>query len=609
MNVKISVIYILAIILAFAIFVQISRFSTFEKIFTVNQEYKQSKLHYISCSVPKDYKKILVLYSRKDEGSNSLYNNIYYTFNMAKLNYKLINIESKDVEKEINKLKKDDLLVIGSERLYEIKKPQKIRQYIEKGGKVVFLVRSNFNQFNNIVGIKKNRGFLKNTLNGFKFEKKLFPGLDKLEITNEKIINSSLDVELNDSVDILATSENRPIIWTNKYKKGQILYINSTLMMDKANRGLLLQYISYIDDCFLSTIFNGKIVNIDDFPAPIKPGKDEVIYSQYNMDNKSFYKNIWWSSIYNIAKKYNIKYTGLVIGTYTNTTKTPLNKLNKLELEDIKYFGRKLLENYGEIGIHGYNHNSLALDNQINFKKYNYNKWESQKVMEKGLTILKNNLNNIYGRIKIYTYVPASNIISKEGKVAVKNVFKDIKIYAGLYTGEPEKGVLYQEFGKDPDVSGVYDFPRLSSGYHYNVDVMWDIYNGIAHYGIFNHFIHPDDILDKKRSKGNTWKEMEMSLEKIFANVYKNFGFLRPMTNIQAYDEYIKKEELKVYVTKKNNTISIYYDKLIPPAYHYLRLKNNKISKIKGGEFTLIDKNTNLYLIKGSEAKIEIKLK
>ncbi|WP_293664894.1 DUF2194 domain-containing protein [Tepidibacter sp.] len=609
MNVKKSIIYILALILICAINIQLVRYGIFEKTFDVNQKYKEGKLNYISSSIPKNYQKILVLYSNKDKGSSDIYNNIYYTFNMAKLNYKLIDIEAEEVEKEIEKLKTDDLLVIGSERLYEIKNPNIIKHYIKNGGHTVFLVRAFFNEFNDIVGVKENKGFLKKSLYGFKFEREIFPGLDELEIKSKKVVHSSLDVILKQDADVLATSENKPIIWTNKYGKGRILYVNSTLLMDKVNRGLMLQYISYIGDYFLSTILNAKMVDIDDFPSPIKQGKDEVIYSQYNMDNNSFYKNIWWSDMYNFAQKYNIKYTGLIIGTYSDKTKKPLNELNKLQLEDIKYFGRRLSEVQGEIGVHGYNHNSLALKGQMNFEDYGYNEWESQETMEESLKILKNSIENMYGNIKIYTYVPPSNIISKDGKNAVKKVFKELKVFAGLYTGESENGVLYQEFGKDPDVLGIYDFPRLSSGQDYSPELMWDIYNGIAHYGIVNHFIHPDDVLDKEKSKGRTWNEMKKDLSNIFSDIYDRFSFLRPITNIEAYTEYIKKEELKVYITKKDSVINIYHENLIPPAYHYLRIKEDKISRIDGGKFTLIDKDTGLYLIEANEPKIEIKLK
>ncbi|KPU27313.1 hypothetical protein TR13x_06105 [Caloranaerobacter sp. TR13] len=600
-----NLVIILTVVLLSATLIQVFRSEILENIFGIRQKEKAIDFKYISTEIPNSYNKILVLFSDKDKGSKDLYKNIFYTFKMAKLNCNYLKIDSDKVAEEIKKLKHDDLLVIGTERVYELKNYKSILEYINNGGKAVFLVRGYYPPFDKMIGIAQNRGFSNGIVEGYKSMVKFFPGLDEIEIKDKKVSNSILDVDLDKDVNILAVAEKRPIVWIHEYGRGKVLYVNSTLLMDKANRGLLLQYTSYINDYFLTTIFNGKIVDIDDFPAPIKPGRDEIIYNQYHMNNRQFYRNIWWSFLYNLAEKYNLKYTGLVIGTYSNDTTSPIRKLNKQELNDIKYFGRKLAELNGEIGIHGYNHNSLALKGQMEFEKYSYTPWESFKTIEEGLKVLKGELEKLFGDVKIFTYVPPSNIISRDGKIAVKKVFKDVKVFAGLYTGEKEKSVLYQEFGKDPDIPDTYDFPRISAGYHYDKKLMWDIYNGIAHYGIFNHFIHPDDLLDVERSKGMTWRKLEKNFERIIKEVYNNFPFLVPMTDYEAYINYLKLEKLKVYTKKVDNTIYIYYENGVVPIYHFLRSKE-KVKKVEGGYYKLIDKDRNLYLIEGRSPVVKV---
>jgi len=609
MEINRKIFLILIVIIFSAFMLQIFKLGFLDRLFSLKQDLNEEKVNYLSSDIPEKSKRILVLYGEGDQGSIDLYNNITHTFDMTKTNYEMIKINDMEVENKIKSLAKEDLIVVATEKIYEMSSEKLLIQFVENGGKIVFLVRFVDSRFDELVGVIENKGFSNEDLFGFHFEKPLFPGLDEIELKSKKIVHSFLKLSLNEQVEILATAENIPIIWTHKLGEGEILYTNSTLFMDKANRGVMLQYISYVDDYFIATIFNGKIVDIDDFPAPIKKGKDEIIYSHYNMKNRQFYRHIWWSAMHNIASKYNLKYTGLVIGTYTDSIKEPLDKPKVEELEDVQYFGRKLSEVHGELGIHGYNHNSLALKDQMNFEEYHYNPWESQKTMEKGLRILRKSLESIYGDITVHTYVSPSNIISKEGRQAVKNVFPEIKVFAGLYTGTPEKGVWYQEFGKDEYFTDVYKFPRLSSGYHYQDELMWDIYNGIAHYGIINHFIHLDDILDEERSKGNTWDELEKNITRIFSETYKNYAFLRPMTNLEAYEEYIKKEKLKVYTKREKNRINIYYEDLIPPAYHFLRLKDDKIVEVRGGEFSVIDKDTGLYLITGKKEKVEILLK
>ena len=90
----------------------------------------------------------------------------------------------------------------------------------------------------------------------------------------------------------------------------------------------------------------------------------------------------------------------------------------------------------------------------------------------------------------------------------MKRALEDVRVYAGLYTGEESAEVLYQEFGESEHVEGVYNYPRFTAGYHYTDEVMWDMYNGIALTGLVHHFIHPDDVISEDRSKGKLWGEM-----------------------------------------------------------------------------------------------------
>ncbi|MBM7624818.1 DUF2194 domain-containing protein [Sporohalobacter salinus] len=601
--------YLMLIILVSALLVQVFKSGRIERILRVNQKQAKQEFETVSASLPEKYQRVLVAYSRETESTNKIYQNIYHTFRLAKIQAEFCSIDSTDLAAKIDNLTSNDLLVIAAEDLNRLNEDKVVLNHVANGGKVVFLIRSYYPEFNNLVGIESFKG--EKLVTGFKFEQGLFPGLDGLEIETAKINNSILDVELKSKVEVLATAQKEPLIWLNNYGQGKVLYVNSNLMEHKYNRGLLLQYISYLTDYFLTTIFNGKLVNIDDFPAPIKQGKDDIIYEQYHMTNRQFYKNIWWSALYNMSQRYNLKYTGLVIGSYNLQTSGSLPDFYQQNLEDIKYFGRRLAEAGGELGIHGYNHNSLALAGEMNFNEYGYYPWESRLVMEKGLMKLKKALKSMYGDINVYTYVPPSNIISRTGKIAVKNIFPELKVLAGLYTASKEQGILKQEFGPDPDLPGVYCLPRLSSGYDYNPSIMWNIYNGIAHYGIFNHFIHPDDLLDEQRRKGRTWRELKNNLEQIFSNLYSHYSFLQPMTNLEGYMNYRKLEDLEVYSYQREDVIYIHYRQGVMPVNHFLRLRTGRISQVQGGDFQLLKEygDHRLYFITGKQSVVKIELR
>lgn len=608
-------IYVLAIILISAVFIQVARTGTLEQEFSINQESVKTALKTTASeNIPKDYQKIIALYSKDHIGSKELRDNMEKILEMARLNFEMVDIDSEGVLEKVNGAGKDDIIVIGTEKFGNteyIGLQEALVSKVEGGTGAVFMVRSYQPGLDRLCGMAKNGGYMEKTVFGIEFHQKFFPGLDEISMGKDdrKIAHSSLDVKLSGSAMLIASAQGIPVLWTNDYGSGRVVYVNSTMLMDKANRGIMTQSIALSSDRFVYTIFNGKIVNIDDFPAPVKPGADDVIYENYHMNNNMFYRNIWWSSLYNMAKIYHMKYTGLVIGVYNLETKSPLPNINTAGVQDIKYFGRKLSEIGGELGIHGYNHNSLALNGQMEFDNYGYSPWESKAAMEEGLLKLKNSIEAMYGKdTKIYTYVPPSNIISKDGKEAVKNVFPEIKVFAGLYTGTPERGVLYQEFGKDPDIEGVYDFPRISAGYEYNKYVMWDIYSGIAHYGIVSHFIHPDDILDAERSSGRNWEDLEKGIDSMFGDIYRRFPSLRGMTTTQAFEEYVKNENMNVYVEYGRDYIRISHESMSPPAYHMIKVKNGSIRSIEGGKYSILDTERGLYLVEATSADVNIKI-
>jgi hypothetical protein len=207
----------------------------------------------------------------------------------------------------------------------------------------------------------------------------------------------------------------------------------------------------------------------------------------------------------------------------------------------------------------------------------------------------------------VFTYVPPSNIVSKEGRMAVKNVFEDVKVFAGVYVGGSEPGLLLQEFGRDPYVRDVVSFPRNSFGYLYNEPLMWNIFNLIANYGVVSHFIHPDDIFDPKRSGGLNWEEMDRQINTIFARIRNYFPFLRGMTTVEAYKHYIDLENIEVFNFREGNDIIIQYNQSrMLPIYHYLRLRGERVVSIDGGKFRVISRSHDLYLIESTSDRVTI---
>ncbi|TYB31088.1 MAG: DUF2194 domain-containing protein [Candidatus Mcinerneyibacterium aminivorans] len=598
---------IVAAILIFAgVLTQTFRIMYFSKFIDIEQSLPEIKVEYVSeTSIPKDTYKILVLAEKNGETDRMILNNVVKTFDNGKLNYEVLLME----EIENKEFDEFNMLVVATEDYSNFSQYEELSKFLTEGGALVLLTRTFDQEINSISGIDSNYKFINDI--GIVFRERIFPGLADMEI-GELLDHSLLDVRLKDDIEIVATTKNnKPLIWVRNMGKGRVVYVNSSILEDKLNRGLLLQTVGLGSNTFLSTIYNSKLFYIDDFPAPMKPGSDPVVEKYYGVSNRNFYKHIWWSAMYNLAKKYDLKYTGVMIGLYNQDVNPPFENFNREDIKDFEYFGRKLIEIGGEIGIHGYNHNSLGIDGEIDFEEYDYRSWKTVGNMEKSLEKLQKLIAKIFGDIRIYTYVPPSNLLPASGKEAVFSSLKDIKVLGGVFYGDKsQKGLLMQEFGEDPDYRGVYAVPRISSGYLYNKVKMWEIYNAIAHLGFFNHFIHPDDLLDYERSGNLNWEKLYGELEKIISEVHNNHFYLRGMTSMEFVEYFEKYLKLKVFWKREGNLISVYYENYTEPVYHLLKLKNERIKDVQNGSFAQFykEKDIRFYLIKGENKKIGIEL-
>jgi len=524
--------------------------------------------------LPVEYDTYYVIYSGDTPRHNNAYNHLTQIFRNAHIHYQPIDILKDDTTEQLKSIPPHSSIIIANEITDELDDTQLgiLTQLVEDGSYLSIIVRSYDPRLQELCGFSNLDGFVEHE--GLIFTKPIFPGLDDMELPPKMVSSSSLKLTVNPGTEILATDKDgNPLIWTNRYGEGTVFFSNSTLFQDKLNRGLLLQYILSNGRYGLATSFNKKIFNIDDFPAPIPLGTDPSIYTDYQRDILKFYKEIWWPDIRDMTVRYNLKLTGLIIGTYNSDTEPPFEPLSEQDLDTIDYLGRKLNEIDGELGIHGYNHNSLVLEGEIDFDHYGYNPWPSVDAMTEALRYLKSELDKKFGEISYRTYVAPSNIASLATKQAVKQAFPELKVFAGIYTGSRKVDKAFiQEVGPDPDIPGTYDFPRFSSGYLYTHKSMWNIYNGIAELGMFNHFIHPDDLLDPDRSKGHNWNDLSKGLEKILDETAKRFPYLEPATDYEAALEYEYYNKMRMFSKLTDNILHIWITDALMPTYCYLRI-------------------------------------
>ncbi len=549
----------------------------------------------------------LILYGEKED-LGGIYENLKESFKFSKVSY-----DEGSIFEDLGDVKEYASIIIVAYSYVGMPKDtyEELTDYLEGGGSLIFLTTPILNPFNSIMGVDESNGYT--DTEGIVFKEKFFPGLEDLKPSEEMMPGSSLDVDLLSDVRVIAADNyDTPIIWERKVGRGRVIGANTTLLEGKVARGVLSQLIAYGNDYFIMPVFNSKVVHLDDFPAPIPDGIDKAIYEEYRMKTRSFFKNIWWKDMEGIGKRQNIRYTGFLIGQYNNVVdKEMMEKFFQIHREDQGYFGRKLFQNGGELGMHGYNHLSLAVEQGIDFEKYGYKPWGSEENIISAFKKVRELMDNIYGTdVRIYSYVPPSNLLTREGKGALLKSFPYLKSLSGLYTGEGEEGVLVQEVGRDPDYSTLYSFPRFSWGLFYNDDVMWNIYNGIATYGMVSHFFHPDDILDEERGGGQPWEKLKVSYESIFEDINGNFPLLEPQVQLEATKRYMVMEGVEMKYGRVEDWIKVNFSGFKGGINTLVRIRGEKIKDVKGGSFYLLDSapEYTLYLIKFDREDGEILL-
>ena len=415
---------------------------------------------------------------------------------------------------------------------------------------------------------------------------------------------SSMSVSLEADCQVFAqTAEDfpTPIIWRRSVGAGTVV-VDNLGFLEKGYRGLHGCAYSLLSDACIYPVINASAFYIDDFPSPVPGGYAKYIERDYNLSIKDFYTSKWWTDTYNLAKEYGIKYTGMVIEQYNDLVSGTFARNS--DLERYLYFGNMLLDAGGEIGLHGYNHMPLVLENfdyQGQFDSYS--QWSSYEDMVNAVTELNDFCTSLYPNRAFQVYVPPSNIISTEGISMLASDFPDVKTIASVYL---PGGLAYtQDFQVEED--GLISTPRVISGYLLDDYMRLVALSELNFHLVNSHFQHPDDVLDEDRGAELGWAKMFANLSDYVQWLYSAVPDIRSMTGseiaaaVQRYD-YIELERTDTQWGMQLD-LTNFYDE----AWFLLRLNDGQeIAELSGGEVTKL--NDTLYLVCANSQRVEIRL-
>lgn len=527
----------------------------------------------------------------------------------AVLNYMKKDYQAMSMDQQVQNLSDFDCIFLTFERLDFLKNLSDYIDYVNAGGDLVFLARpvtdKSFGSISSLLGIKKYTKELIDT-SGIKVLSDVMMGANGFESKTEAILNRSIDLELMlDIKPLLKSYTDVPLLWKKDYGKGRFIVFNGTILNAKNNRGVLVGVIGLGKENLIYPVINVKMIHIDDFPAPIPAGRNEKIYEEFSRDIPQFYKEVWWPEMIKISKKFDIKYSSFVIESYNNNTELPLPQGDSKDMQNLLIFGKELLGIGGEIGLHGYNHQSLAMQGFIK-QDLGYTPWKSENDMAGSIKELVRFMNSVFSQYSFKAYVPPSNILSPEGRKAVIEANPDLKIIASVYLPNKEGDAYVQELSIADD--GIIEFPRISAGYENKDTTMWSIYNGVNLYGLFAHFVHPDDVLNPERNGGKSWEQLSKEFASIVGEVNQSYGWLRSLTISPASQELVKYLECKPQIEYKNDTITIYTENFRPDIYCIMRTKS-KIIESEKCDYLKISDDAYLLTLKDAICNLKLEVK
>ncbi len=553
---------------------------------------------------------ILILYSKGDTYSEKLTKNLQKVCKWLKTDCNLLDTSRKDTVSYADY----DMVIIATQSVEtEIGVDLgRMINYANQGGKLLWAILPDdlglhFQSIYRNIGIMDYGAFT--SFSGFHFTEELIPGCAGLSFEGDEFQDACAIFLLEDSCRIYMkdTEHGTPLMWTKTCGDGKIAFFNMTSTVVDYFTGMLSAGIMTLYDTFLYPVINAKTVFIDDFPSMQYNSDSDVIKADYNRTIKEFYRDIWWPDMQSAAKQYGIAYTGLFMATYDDVVNPENFSYSKDSME--QYYGNSLLKNHFELGAHGYNHQPLTLEGGTpDFM--GYRAWNSTEDMKQSLYKFIEISESLFQTVKMETYVPPSNYLSKEGREAVVAALPDLKAISGVYTQENEDENVYaQDFEISED--GIAEYPRISAG------MLKDVYGDFSFlcaaglYGAFSHFVHPDDILDEERGGGLEWQKLFQNYCDKLEILNTHFSSLRPLTATEAADAlwiaYYAEPEFTITEDKIEGIIYNYYGEV----QFYLKSEKKPEAASDGVNITPLRArgDGNYYLVQVSKPSFSIYLK
>ena len=324
----------------------------------------------------------------------------------------------------------------------------------------------------------------------FTFTEALMPGGGDLTLPPQAL--SSYRTRVQPACTVLGVRGDHalPTLWSCPRGRGRVVVWNSALLGTKPYRGFLLQSVAAVYPDHARPLANWAVIDLDDFPSPASNGQVAPVWQQSRQTPAQFYAETWYTDMRALADRYGLVYTTALIFAYNDRTEPPF-PLREWLVGQVEEGGglrpyapwiASEAAHHDEMGLHGYNHQSLQLRT-----------WGSKEKMTAALRVARKRW--AYERFGPLprTYVPPMNWIDSTGVAALAEVFPEIETISGLYFGSFAEG-QDREFGPEPWAPALYALPRNTSGFLLTETQRLQLLSVLQTVGAWHHFVHPDEV-------------------------------------------------------------------------------------------------------------------
>ena len=287
--------------------------------------------------------------------------------------------------------------------------PELIGSYLDDGGSVVALMGGDLRGLAPHLGSSNSAAGPIIKKGGYRIRSSFLLG-EGLSLEDPEIEWRSGWLAPDDDADVLMTDVAGvfPLAWVTERGRGTVLVWNWDGFGSGDFLGWIVESFLYVRPVGVAATVGLGMIHLDDWPRPMYNAPLDPL----SITDTEFYTNVWWPDIKTLLGSFGIPYTALLVFNYNGRIRAPfgIDEFFVAEGNGSVSVSQEIIESGAELGLHGYNHQSYALEGTSR----NLETWESLEDVKGSLIAGKEAWIALFGEHTLpVTYVPPHNVIDE----------------------------------------------------------------------------------------------------------------------------------------------------------------------------------------------------